>query len=641
MRAIRRFYFYLVAFISLEVVLWGVISLARTLFNGNLAFSSGETLAGALALLLVGTPIFLVHWFWAQRAAAQDVEEKTASLRAVFFYAALLATLIPVIQNLLALINRLALQSASLGRDYAILGSAQTLTDNLLAIFFNLLLGGYFWNILRSEWTRLPEKQNFGDARRLYRYLWLVYSLLMLIFGVEKILHFLLILPINLLNAERPDLINGLALTLVGAPLWAVSWQNCQRAREEAAEQGSGLRLGALFLLTLAGTGVSLSAAGNILYQILRALLVGASAFSDVLRAVSGPLALALPFGAVWAYYGQWFNAENATAAWAARRAGIQRGYAYLLAAAGLAATVTGLIMLLSFWVNLVLTNISWGSAPGEAFANALATLAIGLPLWLKTWRPLQAEALAESEAGEAARNSLIRRFYLYATLFASVIGGMVLAIMLAYFLLNTLLSGEMPFNFWADTLNQVQILALFITLLLYHSLSLRRDGARSGQQLAARRKAFNTLVISGGQTDFGARLANALQRQSADLTLTLLGAEENLPQDSARFGAVALPAELALDPSPALKDWLAAYPGPRLIVPPLGGNWLWAGDFPRQAERNAAQILCQLADGESVRPAAAGNSAWTAVIYLFAALFGLQILFGALMLIISLLTGF
>ena len=33
MRTIRRFYFYLVAFISLEVVVWGAISLARTLFE--------------------------------------------------------------------------------------------------------------------------------------------------------------------------------------------------------------------------------------------------------------------------------------------------------------------------------------------------------------------------------------------------------------------------------------------------------------------------------------------------------------------------------------------------------------------------------------------------------------------------------
>jgi hypothetical protein len=33
MRTIRRLYFYLVAFISLEVVMWSIITLARTIFD--------------------------------------------------------------------------------------------------------------------------------------------------------------------------------------------------------------------------------------------------------------------------------------------------------------------------------------------------------------------------------------------------------------------------------------------------------------------------------------------------------------------------------------------------------------------------------------------------------------------------------
>ena len=89
MKSIRRLYFYLVAFISIEVVLWGLVGLLRSIVDRTIA-GGADALARALALILVGVPIFLVHWLWAQRAAARDEEERTATLRAVFFYAILL-----------------------------------------------------------------------------------------------------------------------------------------------------------------------------------------------------------------------------------------------------------------------------------------------------------------------------------------------------------------------------------------------------------------------------------------------------------------------------------------------------------------------------------------------------------------------
>jgi len=42
MRSIRRLYFYLVALISLEVVVWGLINLLRTTFAERVLFPSGQ-----------------------------------------------------------------------------------------------------------------------------------------------------------------------------------------------------------------------------------------------------------------------------------------------------------------------------------------------------------------------------------------------------------------------------------------------------------------------------------------------------------------------------------------------------------------------------------------------------------------------
>ena len=80
MKSIRRLYFYLVAFISIEVVLWGLVGLLRSVANDTIS-GGADALAQALALILVGVPIFLLHWLWVQRASERDEEEKTATLR--------------------------------------------------------------------------------------------------------------------------------------------------------------------------------------------------------------------------------------------------------------------------------------------------------------------------------------------------------------------------------------------------------------------------------------------------------------------------------------------------------------------------------------------------------------------------------
>src|SRR5215217_2897701 len=168
MKSIRRLYFYLVAFISIEVVLWGLVSLLRSMLDDVIS-GSADTLAQALALILVGVPIFLIHWLWSQRASAREEEEKTASLRALFLYAILLATLIPVVQNLLSFIDRSLVQATGLGvaRSFSVFRE-QTIADNLIAILMNGIVAAYFWNVLRADWAVLTDKENFADIRRLY-----------------------------------------------------------------------------------------------------------------------------------------------------------------------------------------------------------------------------------------------------------------------------------------------------------------------------------------------------------------------------------------------------------------------------------------------------------------------------------------
>ncbi len=114
MRTVRRLYFYAVAFISLEVLLWGTIGLARSIVcKGTSVCGVAAILTQGLAAILVGIPFFAVHWGLAQRFARQDEEERASAVRAVFLYGILLATLIPIVQNIISLLDRLVLQAVT------------------------------------------------------------------------------------------------------------------------------------------------------------------------------------------------------------------------------------------------------------------------------------------------------------------------------------------------------------------------------------------------------------------------------------------------------------------------------------------------------------------------------------------------
>lgn len=634
MRTIRRLYFYLVAFISLEVVTWGLIGLLRSIVSSALVDMAGA-LARALALVLVGAPIFLFHWQWGQRAAARDVEERTASLRAVFYYAALLATLIPAAQNLLALVNRALLMLAHAQPSRALVGATQSWSDNLIAIGVNGLLAVWLWNALGAAWKSLPESENFRDARRLYRYLWLLYTLGMTVFGAQQALRFLFDLPQTnylMLGAGQRSFFNGLALLLVGAPLWVYTWRICQDALPDAAERNSNLRLSALYLLALGGAVSALAAGGALLDVLLRYLLGESMTISELTRQVGGPLSVGAPLAVVWAYYGRWLAEQIHSDEEASRRANKKRFYHYLLATLGLGASVVGLAFLLSFIVDLLVSYEVWGGALRPRLAAALATLAVGLPVWLATWRPMQAEALEDSPVGDEARRAPLRRAYLYLALFAGVIGGMVSAIWLAYTLLVALLSRQASANFLSNVLNAAQLLALFAMLLLYHLRCLQRDGAQTAQTLEARQRAFPLAVV--GDAVFAEKVQAALQRHAPSLPCAL-SSPESLAQ-AGDFKAVVLPAGLALNPPAALRRWLESFEGEKIIVATEAiPGWVLSALTPDQA----AQAARQLAEGQRVR-LARPSSTWNTVQIVAVVALGLQLLFVLFGLGISLLGG-
>ncbi|NWF63151.1 MAG: hypothetical protein HXY38_02490, partial [Chloroflexi bacterium] len=594
MKTIRRLYFYSVAFISIEVVLWGVIGLLRSIVNAQDITNNASNLASALALIFVGAPIFLIHWVWAQNVSFKDPEEHSASVRAVFLYGILLGTLIPVAQNLLALINRTFLGVANLYAARAIVGGSQSWVDNLIAIVINLLIAAYFWNILKANWRTLTETEGFTEIRRLYRFIWMLYGLLMLVYGSQQALTYIFTMPSNVLGQiGREVAVNATALIVVGAPIWVASWLTLQTALDVDSEKESYLRLGILYLLTLGGVSIFLVSMGDLLYQFLLQLLGDAQPANDFVREIGGAISVAAPFGAIWAYYGNWLNQQFSFDENLPRREGKRRLFYYVLSFLGLAATVAGLISLFSVLIDLLL-DISYLSSSGivEPFSGSIATLLVGLPVWLMMWNPMQAQATGEGGSGDHTRRSVVRKSYLYLVLFASVIGGMVTAGTLVFQWISAVL-GESDPDLWRIILNNLMGLIVFIVMLAYHLNVLRRDGSVRTDALEEKQSHFHVAVFDH-DGKFGEAVKSAFTKRAPSVPVTVANVND-IPTDL-KADAVVLPVSLAVNTPEKLEAWIRSFNGNKLIVSDEAAGVFWMND-----SEQAADSAKSMAEGQDI----------------------------------------
>lgn len=630
MKSIRRLYFYLVAFISIEVVLWGMVGLLRSIANQTVS-GGAEALARALALILVGVPIFLIHWLWAQRASGRDEDEKTATLRAVFLYAILLGTLIPVVQNALSFIDRSLVQTTGLDVERAFSAFRnQSLADNFIAILMNGIVAAYFWNILRGEWTTLTDKENFSEVRRLYRYIWMLYGLLMTVFGAQQILRFLFYIPGDVLGELGNEVVvNGTALILIGTPVWVYTWRIIQSSLADPAEMGSTLRLGILYLLALGGVITVITASWNAVNLVLDALFGGDYTSSEFIRRIGGPISIGVPLGMVWAYFGHWLNRHIEAVGDAIRQAGMKRLYNYILSFIGLVVAFVGIILLFSFFIDVLFgRDFLTDDSLRRSLVNALSSIIVGLPLWIWMWRPMQTEALARNELGDHARRSVLRRSYLYLALFLSVIGGMGTAVGLVYQLIVAAIQGVTAGNFGSTVLNLALSLFLFSVVLVYHLSVLRRDGESMAEKLEEKQGAYRVVIVDSG-SGFADSVKAALTKLGSKVQVTVTSPDA---KPEGEFKGLVMSGSAAVDAA----AWVRSFDGVRLVVQNEAEDLVWADDAAQ-----AGQFVQQLAEGEEIRRQKQTRSAWIYVVYVFAALFALQVLFILLAIGISLVTGF
>jgi hypothetical protein len=433
---------------------------------------------------------------------------------------------------------------------------------------------------------------------------------------------------------------NGLAWVVVGAPLWLYTWQTVQGSLEQPGERLSTLRLLVLYLLALAGVVVTLSAAGVVFGYTIRWVLGEAHSLVDFLSEHSTALSIGITFGAIWAYYGKQFHLEITFEPDILRQAGLRRLYGYILALLGNGTAFFGLWWLVGTLVDLAFGHLTGPSYLRDQISVALASLVVGLPVWLRNWPAMQAEAALSSDQGDHARRSIVRKGYLYLVLFLTVVGVMVSAGMLFFLVLNTVL-GTLQVDFWLNFTQRLQSLLLVLLWLGYHFSALRQDGRRAQHTLTERHTTFGVVVFDDETGSFVAELLPALERQAPRLPVAVvrLGSdplEANLDTAS----AVVIPARLLAEPPEALRLWLSQNRSQRVVVPLPEPGWVWLGAArrsPRELAKETAQAVRQLAEGQPVKPPAP-TSAWVITGYVLASLFALEIALALFSLVMSMI---
>ncbi|OQX62895.1 MAG: hypothetical protein B5M51_05625, partial [Anaerolinea sp. 4484_236] len=365
--------------------------------------------------------------------------------------------------------------------------------------------------------------------------------------GVHEVIRYLFSFARTIGATPQNWLANGLALLIVGIPLWIVVWRIIQRSLQHFSERTALLRQIILFLISL------FSAVG---------ILV--------------PL-LALPLGGVWAYYSralyQTFNAEP----FLKRGDLFRKLYYYILSALGLIATLIGLQMLFAFIIDLSLRSTAlWGGLLRERLAAALASLVVGLPIWLSAWKLMLADVAEKGEAGERARRSLVRKTYLYIALFVGVIGAMISSGYASFILFKALL-GQVEPDLLAEVLTSLSQLLIFGGLLAYHLSLLRSDKKMAQRFLSDLHAQFPVLILTTQNGAFASQAVTTFQREMPSLPLAVHAIENGVPDETmSQARAVIIPGDIVAEPNDAIRVWLKNFSGQRLAIPTSAKNWHW-----------------------------------------------------------------
>jgi|GEM_PF-261935 len=473
---LKRVYFYGLAFIALGVAAPGLIVLLDFLLDsvfGSPALYRSETqLALGLALTVVATPIWFIHWQLALRAVQRMPGEAHTLARKIYLY------LVLGVSAALAAFGLVSFLRWLLGWE----------SFNGLNIAFPLVWLGvwaYHWHVQEAEGR---GADTWAAVRRLYWYVTALYGLAMLATGVGLVLWVVLQQAYQALFDTQilaPSVVGfwsaiwtgaartGIAIALAGGLGW---WWHWHRAAK--GDINSVLRQVFLHLFAVLGGAATVVVSLSVLLFLVLQWFFGkpeSAMASAHFRSLPGVIAALVPGTVLWGYHWALVQQESRLAAqgWQAAR----RVYRYLVAALGLGTLSVGLVMVFLVVLGLLIPRPGTPLLDTQWWRNSLVLgvtlLVVGIPVWSYHWFGLQRDVLKGSPQEHA---SLSRRIFIYGVFGIATL--LVLANLSAFLFmfLRDLLEGELSLKLIQDAKWSIGTLLMAGAISVYHWLVLQED---------------------------------------------------------------------------------------------------------------------------------------------------------------------
>lgn len=480
----RRLYIYIVAAASFGMVLIGLINLGTTalnqLLNATPPYSNvRDAYAGFGAVILVGLPVWGIHWWIAQRLAHRNADERASAIRRLYLYVVLAATGIAIAVYLRRLIEDAVGFVLGTSSDGAAISRA------LWAVLVLTAFWLYHFRTADVDRSNVGESGVAATLRRWYAYGLLFLGLAFLLFGARNLLQQIWVLLVDRGQVIAPGGLvpTALATMLTGLLIWGFHSQWTSSASIAQDDQRSTLRAVQRFLALTGCVALALFGASQLLYYALARLLGiehPGGVTTSIVVAIASPAATVIVFGLAWLWI-QRQLATDAGATEATRAAGVRHLYTHLVAFLALATLAIGAAGILWTLSEQLLSNVAHLPSPGSGGGQGggwrdkislfVTLVLVGAPMWLTHWR--QSPTLDE-------RHILSRRLYVYATLLGSVLAALISGAIFVYRLLALVL-GTSDATSGAPLIDMGRAMSVILVAAaigLYHWRVLRSDSA-------------------------------------------------------------------------------------------------------------------------------------------------------------------
>jgi hypothetical protein len=494
----RRIYIYAVSAISLNAVAWAVISLLRNLFISKLE-PEVSSLAFQTAVILIGLPVFLVHWLWAQRLCRREEEERDAVLRKIYLYGIQAAFLIPIIDSVLAILSTLFLLPThrTSRMIYPPLASGETILYYLIAVIVLGVLWYYQQLVINEDVKNIPEVGGSAVIRRLYVYSFSAAGLTMTTVAFITLLRSIMFElggKTGTITFSEGTTLYEIARLVAGLPLWLAFWTWAGRLFRgtDVEERESVLRKFYLYVVILLSALATVTSITYILEGLFRRLLNITSKYGSE-GDIRFPISIIIGTGIVWAYHAYVLREDAKKAEDIPRQQGIKRLYFYLVAGIGLAAFLAGV----SGDLSVLIRSLDRGAFIIDFKRQLTWFLSVtiaGLPVWILPWRQVQERTLLSGTEGVRERQSVVRKAYLYFFLFIATLTVLSSVVFIVFKILSMILGEPSP------TLSELgQPLAYSLVAVgvwLYHGSLLREDQRKLKAEQTVQYKDFQITVV-------------------------------------------------------------------------------------------------------------------------------------------------